>query len=215
MIETTGFFAADALSLPYLLYRPDAASPTGRMPLIVALHDADGRGSEPALLKMQGLPRRIAEGEQLPFAVLAPQLPEGMWWATAPLAPLAALIDEVCGTLPIDPARIYVVGHGMGGYGAWALALAYPGRFAALVAMGSGGDCERAAALKELPAWVIHGGKDPVVLPREAEQLVDALQSAGAPVKFTRFDQAGHDVWTRSYASPALYNWLLKHARPA
>lgn len=214
MIETTGYFSAAALALPYLLYLPTAA-PAVRMPLIVSLHDADSRGYEPALLKQQGLPRRLAEGEPLPFAVLAPQLPSGMWWATAPLAPLIALIDKICSTQPIDPARIYVVGHGMGGYGAWSLALAGPGRFAALVAIASGGDAEHAALFKELPAWVIHGGKDPVVLPREAERLVSALQLAGAPVKYTRFDQAGHDVWTRSYASPALYNWLLKHAKTA
>lgn len=213
MIETTGYFSADALALPYLLYRP--AVVTGPMPLIVSLHDADSRGNELALLREQGLPRRLREGEPLPFAVLAPQLSSGMWWATSPLAPLTALIDEICSTQPVDPARIYVIGHGMGGYGAWALALADPNRFAALVAIASGGDSEHAARLKELPAWVIHGGQDPVVLPREAERLVSALQSAGAPVKYTRFDQAGHDVWTRSYASPALYNWLLRHAKTA
>ena len=131
------------------------------------------------------------------------------------MGPLVSLIDQIVSQHNLDPARIYVAGHGMGGYGAWALALANPGRFAALVTMGSGGDSDRAALLKDLPAWVIHGGKDPVVLPREAERLVDALQNCGAPVKYTRFDQAGHDVWTRSYASPALYNWLLKHARTA
>lgn len=214
MIEKFGTFSAEALVLPYLLYLP-AQPPAGPMPLIVALHDADSRGSDPAILREEGLPRQLTQGEDLPFAVLAPQLADGLWWATAPMAPLAALIDQVIAAYGLDASRVYVAGHGMGGYGAWALALAYPGRFAALVAMGSGGDSERAALLKDLPAWVIHGGKDPVVLPREAERLVDALQTCGAPVKYTRFDQAGHDVWTRSYASPALYNWLLKHARTA
>lgn len=214
MIEKTGIYSTETLVVPYLLYLPTqpAAGPT---PLIVALHDAEGRGSDPAMLRDEGLPQRLSQGENLPFAVLAPQLAAGMWWPTAPLAPLAGLIEQVVAEHQLDSARVYVVGHGMGGYGAWALALAYPGRFAALVAMGSGGDSERAALLKNLPAWVIHGGKDPVVLPREAERLVDALQTCGAPVKYTRFDQAGHDVWTRSYASPALYNWLLKHARTA
>ncbi len=215
MIEQTGVFIADSLTLPYLLYRPSACAEGERSPLIVALHDADCRGSDPTQLKLEGLPLRLAAGEELPFAVLAPQLASGLWWPTAPMAPLAALIDQVVAQHQFDPARVYLVGHGMGGYGAWALALAYPGHFAALVTMGSGGDCERAPLLKEMPAWIIHGGKDPVVLPREAERLVSALQSAGAPVRFTRFDQAGHDVWTRSYASPALYNWLLKHARTA
>ena len=214
MIEQTGSYSAESLVLPYLLYLPGELTAT-RLPLIVTLHDADGRGSDPAMLRQEGLPRRLSEGETLPFAVLAPQLADGMWWATAPMGPLVSLIDQIVSQHNLDPARIYVAGHGMGGYGAWALALANPGRFAALVTMGSGGDSDRAALLKDLPAWVIHGGKDPVVLPREAERLVDALQNCGAPVKYTRFDQAGHDVWTRSYASPALYNWLLKHARTA
>lgn len=214
MIEQTGSYSGESLVLPYLLYLPREAH-AGRLPLIVTLHDADSRGSDPSMLRQEGLPLRLAEGETLPFAVLAPQLADGRWWATTPMAPLAALIDHVIAEHHLDPARVYITGHGMGGYGAWALALAFPGRFAALVTMGSGGDSEHAALLKDLPAWVIHGGKDPVVLPREAERLVDALQSCGAPVKYTRFDQAGHDVWTRSYASPALYNWLLKHARTA
>lgn len=214
MIEKSGHFSAGPLVLPYLLYLP-REKPAARLPLIVTLHDTDGRGSDPGMLRDEGLPRRLAGGEELPFAVLAPQLADGLWWATAPMAPLIALIDQIITEYQLDPARIYITGHGMGGYGAWALALACPDRFAALVTMASGGDSERAALLKDLPAWVIHGGKDPVVLPREAERLVDALQSCGAPVKYTRFDQAGHDVWTRSYASPALYNWLLKHARTA
>jgi predicted peptidase len=215
VIERTGLFTDDSLVLPYLLYLPNDLSASSRPPLIVALHDAEGRGSDLTRLRDDGLPHRLSSGEVLPMAVLAPQLAEGLWWATAPMAPLAALINQVVREHDLDPSRIYVVGHGMGGYGAWALALSYPGHFAALVAMGSGGDSGRAALLKDLPAWVIHGGKDPVVLPREAERLVDALQTCGAPVKYTRFDQAGHDVWTRSYASPALYSWLLKHARTA
>ncbi|MFN8379873.1 MAG: alpha/beta fold hydrolase [Anaerolineae bacterium] len=214
MIEKIGIYSTESLVLPYLLYLP-TQPPSGLTPLIVALHDADGRGSDPAMLRQEGLPHRISEGENLPFAVLAPQLAAGLWWSTVPMAPLAGLIDQVIREHGLDSSRVYVVGHGMGGYGAWALALSYPGRFAALVAMGSGGDSERAPLLKNLPAWVIHGGKDPVVLPREAERLVDALQTCGAPVKYTRFDQAGHDVWTRSYASPALYNWLLKHVSTA
>ena len=214
MIEQTGLFSTEALVLPYLLYLP-ADQNHQPMPLIVALHDAEGRGSDVAMLREDGLPHRLSEGADVPCAVLAPQLAAGLWWPTAPLAPLAGLIDQVLAEHHLDAARVYLVGHGMGGYGAWALALAYPGRFAALVAMGSGGDSERAPLLKDLPAWVIHGGKDPVVLPREAERLVDALQTCGAPVKYTRFDQAGHDVWTRSFASPALYSWLLKHERSA
>ena len=214
-MERIGLYADDTLVLPYLLYLPENPPADTPTPLIVALHDADGRGSDPGMLRAEGLPRRLSEGENLPFAVLAPQLASGMWWATTPMQPLEALITQVVTEHQLDSARIYVVGHGMGGYGAWALALANPGRFAALVAMASGGDSERADQLRDLPAWVIHGGKDPVVLPREAERLVNALQTCGAPVKYTRFDQAGHDVWTRSYASPALYSWLLKHARTA
>ena len=44
--------------------------------------------------------------------------------------------------------------------------------------------------------------------------MVDALKKNGAP-KFTIYPEAGHDAWTRDYATPHLYEWLLQQKRTA
>jgi predicted peptidase len=110
----------------------------------------------------------------------------------------------------------------MGGYGTWALGLAHPERFAAIVPICGGGQiigvllgkADRWASLRSLGVWAFHGGKDPVVPLEESQRMVDALKKAGLPdVKFTVYPEAGHDSWTEAYENPELYEWLLKHER--
>ena len=48
---TTDPTGSYTLVLPYLLYLPKQTPPGTRAPLIVALHDADGRGSDPGMLR--------------------------------------------------------------------------------------------------------------------------------------------------------------------
>jgi pimeloyl-ACP methyl ester carboxylesterase len=43
------------------------------------------------------------------------------------------VLDQVMEQYPIDPNRVYLVGHSMGGHGAWHLGCTYPDRFAAVV----------------------------------------------------------------------------------
>ena len=62
--------------------------------------------------------------------------------------------------------------------------------------------------------WVFHGDQDDVVLPRQSEVLVDALESCGADVRFTLYPGADHDdSWKQAYADPELYDWLLDQTR--
>lgn len=210
MTQRLKSFTYDRLQLSYLLSLPDNYVASASLPLILFLHDADQRGTDPELLKAQGLPKRLEAHADLPFIVASPQLPPGMWWATMNLAWLDALVEQLTLTQPVDPNRIYLTGIGMGGYGAWALATAYPQRFAALVPICGGGDPIKACQIKSIPVWAIHGAKDNVVLPRESARMVDALTACGGHVKYTLFESAGHDAWTPAYNSPALYSWLLK-----
>jgi predicted peptidase len=45
--------------------------------------------------------------------------------------------------------------------------------------------------------------------------MVNAIKSAGGDkVKLTIDPEAGHDCWTKAYAAPELYQWLLEQKRP-
>lgn len=204
------------VTLNYLLYLPEGYNPQQRWPLVLFLHGSGERGDNLDQLKNHGLPKLIAEGQEFPFIVVAPQCPKSdSWNSKAQLAALSALLDEIERSYTIDPDRIYVTGLSMGGYGTWALATAHPQRFAAIAPICGGGNPTTVRAIRHVPVWVFHGAKDRVV-PLEASQvMVDALKAAGGDVKFTIYPNAGHDSWTETYANPELYTWLLQHSRVA
>src|SRR5262249_12520812 len=115
----------------------------------------------------------------------------------------------------VDKDRIYVTGLSMGGYGTWALATAYPKRFAAIAPICGGGDPSEDKRLKDIPIWVFHRAQDRGVPLRASQAMVDAIKKAGGNPKFTVYEDADHDSWTETYNNPKLYEWLLKHKRKA
>ena len=67
--------------------------------------------------------------------------------------------------------------------------------------------------IKDLPAWVFHGAKDPVVPVSNSHDMVEALKQCGSDVKLTVYPEAQHDSWTLTYSNPELYTWFLQHKR--
>jgi predicted peptidase len=162
-------------------------------------------------------PPKIAEDKDSPlgnrFIVVSPQCPPKVWWQ---VDSLEGLLDDVLEKYHVDKDRVYLTGLSMGGFGTWAWAGRSPGRFAALAPMCGGGNPTQAERLKDLPIWCFHGELDDRVKITHSEEMIDAVKMAGnKEVKFTRYPDAGHDCWTRSYANRELYEWFLKHKRGA
>ena len=214
----TGKKVTRTVKLAYLLYLPDgyekaAEKGTQRWPLMLFLHGAGERGTDLSRVKIHGPPKLVERGKSFPFLVVSPQCPRRQWWD---VDALIALLDEIAAKYRVDPDRLYVTGLSMGGFGTWALAAKAPKRFAALVPICGGGNPKAAARLKDIPTWVFHGGKDGVVPPRKAREMVEAIQAAGGKkIELTVYPNAGHDSWTKTYDNPALYEWMLKHTRKA
>lgn len=206
--------------LNYLLHIPRDywSDRTRRWPLMLFLHGAGERGLDPNKVKVHGPPKIADTNADFPFILVSPQCPPGKTWDNDSLN---ALLDEVIEQYRIDSDRVYLTGLSMGGFGSWSLALNYPERFAAVVPICGGGnlidallsDKKRSQALKELPFWVFHGAKDPVVKVEESERMVNALKRIGSPVQLTIYPEANHDSWTETYANPKLYEWLLQQRR--
>ena len=203
------------VNLDYLLYLPAAYHDREQTwPLVLFLHGAGERGSDPEKLKLHGPPKRIVEGKPFPFILVAPQCPQDSWWTTH-TDDLAALVDHLIQTHRVDTARVYVTGLSMGGYGTWSLITQYPDKFAAAVPICGGGDDVLARfRLGSMPVWAFHGAKDPIVPLHKSEEMVNALRQAGnSRVKLTVYPDAGHDAWTETYKNPEVYDWLLNHRR--
>ena len=210
---------AAPLELRYLRHLPVGYGddPAARWPLILFLHGAGERGDDLRLLLHHGLPRVVEESDDVPCVVLSPQCPERSYWYLH-LRALAALLDDALTTLAVDEQRVYLTGLSMGGYGAWHLGARHPERFAAVAPICGGGLRSRgfparARALREVAVWAFHGAQDEVVRPEQSQRLVDELRACGGRAQLTIYPDAAHDSWTRTYADPAFFRWLLAQRR--
>ncbi len=204
-------------TLGYLFHLPANYNADQRWPLILFLHGYGQSGDEVNAVREHGIARIVSEQPDFPFIVVAPQCPWHTWWPEL-ADDLDALLDQVISNYAVDPARLYLTGLSMGGFGAWYLGATRPQRFAAIAPICGGGYWfhgfpQQVAALKDTPVWAFHGAKDDVVPLAASQQLVDALQAAGGNVRFTIYPEATHDSWTETYNNPELYAWFLQHKR--
>jgi predicted peptidase len=233
-IHTAQKTVTKSLGYKYLLSLPTThgATAKGPYPVLLFLHGSGERGSDAWGAAKHGPPKliagkRLADHERAAaefvsenFIVVSPQCPKNQWWNSEALL---AVLDEVMATQPADPRRVYLTGLSMGGYGAWALGMAHPERFAAIAPICGGGEFASAFMsvthkrrdLHALGVWAFHGARDLTVPLAESERMVDMLQHMGArKTKLTVYPEAKHDAWTETYANPELYRWFLQHARP-
>jgi predicted peptidase len=215
----------------YRLLRPATVEPGKTYPIVLFLHGAGERGSD-NLAQLKYLPTWLAEPEwreRYPCYVVAPQCRADHRWApydwsdkqSSPLAPeptgdlaaAVAAVDAVLAAEPIDPARIYLTGLSMGGYGAWELAARMPQRFAAVAPICGGGDEAQARKLVGLPIWCFHGADDKVVPVARSRSMVAAIKAAGGEPKYTELPGVGHDSWTPAYRESGLLDWLFQQRR--
>jgi predicted peptidase len=140
--------------------------------------------------------------------------PKAKTWWDETLPDLLALLDDLGRTLRVDPDRVYVTGLSAGGSGTWALIVQAPDRFAAAIPICGAGSRAGIQRLTNLPIWVFHGAKDPRQPLEESTRLVKAIEEQGGKkVKLTVYPDAEHDAWTRTYADPAVWEWLFAQRR--
>jgi len=213
--------------MPYQLSMPDVAE--GRQyPLVVCLHGALGRGTDNQARGIHAynvLKSSRVQAEH-PSFLLVPQCAKGFQWVDTPwksgsynldtiqesvyMKKVHALILQIMETYPVDPARVYVTGQSMGGFGTWDLVLRHPELFAAAVPVCGSGSPSRAAQIKNLPIWFFHGAKDPTVPVRGAREMAAALEAAGSRVfKYMELPEGGHVIMGEAWKSPGLIEWLF------
>lgn len=195
-----------------LLDLPEDIRADERLPLIVFLHGAGERGDNPEAVRRHGPPKLMAENAPVRAIVLAPQCAAGDVWYTQ-VHELKELIDDVIARFPVDPDRVSLTGISMGGFGAWALAIAYPSMFSALAPLCGGGMSWCASLLKELPIRAVHGDLDTVVPPELSLLMVQAINAEGGHASLTLLAGAGHDCWTETYDHTDMLSWLAAQKR--
>ena len=210
VLETS---ATHPIRLPYLLFLPTAyhESEEKRWPLILYLHGGSLRGGDIERLRTLGLPHKLESEPNFPFVVVSPHCPEGEIWSDVDA--IAALLDQVSRDYRIDPQRIYVTGHSMGGRGALYFAYRLPTRFAAVLALSPYSPMTAwSGQLAHLPLWVFHGAADTLAPLADTKELVQHTEAAGGHPRFTVLEGRDHfilDVYNRA----EVYEWLAGHSR--
>jgi predicted esterase len=164
------------------------------VPVLVALHgkggsenvffDGCGNGIVPRLASERG------------WIVIAPRV-EGLLGSPPP-PPVAAILDELAKRYPIDPKRVYLIGHSMGAAHALQLAEEHPDRYAAVAALG-GGRVDKAESLTGVRVFIGCGKLDPGL--EKVSPLVKSLQEAKVPVTFKEYDDTEHMTIVREAAA--------------
>lgn len=197
-------------------------------PIALFLHGRGERGSEGMWQTQIGLPQALRDHpERWPFIVVMPQCTFPSFWTDPEMLAMAmAALDQEQAEFRTDPARTYLTGLSMGGYGAWELAKMYPKRWAA-VAIASGGifwsyaperwqdsaalPGDYARAIGKTPIWLFHGSEDTTVPEKESELMYAAFKANAGNIKLWVYQGYHHDSWTRAFNEPELPHWLLTH----
>jgi predicted peptidase len=233
--------SASGETMPYRLFTPAPLAAGRTYPLIVFLHGAGGSGTDNEK-QLQGanvfgalvwtLPEHQAQN---PAFVVAPQShvnwPCTIFDPNNPPKTLAdikycppeaiglgarqafEIIDHLLATLPIDPDRVYVTGHSMGGAGAWHMLAQRPTFFAAGVPVCGHPLPATAPWIKEVPVWNFHGAADTVEPIETSRAMIEALRRAGGHPRHTEYPGVGHDVFMWAYTEPALIDWVFAQRR--
>src|ERR1035441_5447343 len=207
--------AVDNTLQPYRLFIPQSYDPTKPTPLLVALHGMGGEENTffDSDLYANGLIK--PEAERAGFMVACPKGRDSasMYRGAAEQDVLDVMAD-VQRTYRIDSTRTYLMGHSMGGYGTWSIAMNHPDLFAALGPISGGGPPAGMAKIGHIPEYVTHGDDDRTVPVTQSRGMVEAGRKAGADIVYVEVPGGSHT----SVAAPAIapmLDFFAKQRKPA
>jgi predicted peptidase len=236
------FLAAAGKELPYRLYVPHSYDPAAGAPLVVALHGFGGDQDYffravkalPALLEKHGFilaaPMGLAadgwygaplsipgsaprsSGAPPPRQVRTPD--EEAKYRALSEADVVNVLDLVRREYNVDPNRIYLMGHSMGGFGTWWLGQKYADTWAAIAPM-SGVLPEvdyQLPRLTGVPVQISIGGAETPAWVEASRQLAETMKSRGMTVAYVEPAGATHGGMIEP-TTPQALEFFAAHAR--
>jgi poly(3-hydroxybutyrate) depolymerase len=210
--------------MPYRVYIPTSYKGDRAYPLILALH---GNGlTEDYFFNGLDTPRVAEERGYIVAAPLGYRVDGGYGRnngsRSAEELPKLELsekdvmhvLDQMKLQYRIDPDRIYVAGHSMGGGGAWFLAPRYPQIWAALASFAGGGDPATMAGMKHIPQFIVHGDADTTASVEQSRTMVAEMKKLGVEHQYIEVPGGTHG----GVVGPnlrAMFDFFDKHRKPA
>jgi predicted esterase len=192
--------------IPYHMYLPKSYNGSHTYPLIIALHGLGG--TEDAFFDNydKAFPPLAEQHGYIVAGVLGYRVDGSYGWGLGnpPADPNARhtqdlseqdvmhVLDLARKNYKIDPNRIYLMGHSMGGIGTWKLAPKYPDIWAAIAPFSGSGAPATLERIKSVPEFVVHGDNDPTVNVQGSRTMVAKMKELGIEVKYVEVPGGNH-----------------------
>ena len=211
--RTYAFHEAHDARIPYALFVPTGYDPAKSAPLVVLLH---GLYSNPwQVIHYQGI---TPEAEKRGYLVVAPMGYNATGWYGSrgpgkdfglglkqpPDAPenlgelseedVLAVLALVRKDYSVDPNRIYLMGHSMGGGGTLYLGMKYPERWAALAALTPAiyRSPDALEAVRKMPIMVVQGDQDRLVHVENTRRWVARMKDLNMDYRYIEIPGGDH-----------------------
>lgn len=147
------------------LYVPPTYNPKKPLPLVITLHGGAGSNAQSAAGDMLRETVKFFGGGD--FVLVAPSTPPMIYrWGNSKFCfpeseiHLQSVIEECSARYAIDPNRVFLTGHSMGGIGSWWHAFRQGDRFAAIAPMSGTWRGAWWPKLHGTPLFLVHGAFD-------------------------------------------------------
>ena len=196
----------------YAMHVPAAYDGKRKTPLVVYLHGITGLPEEP-FRNPTGLVDAIDKKGWL----LASALGRGDWFyrgGTPGDADVLEVIKDVSRRYRVDPDRIFLMGHSMGGYGTNNVAMHHPDLFAAVAPAEGTDSADLHGNLRNTPWFEMTAEEDLDAQGKNAKALYQSLSADGYDATLLDYRLKIHEYSSIYDTLPRLMRFFSSHTRP-
>ncbi len=197
----------------FLLYVPTTLAEDRPAPLVVVGHGGNSAMDRDYARRAAagGTVPWIAEAERHGFVLAAPLTGRG--WLTIGNSVVLSLVSELKRWFHIDPDRVHVTGHSMGGHLSWRTALSMSDRFGAIAPMSGGYDYVERNQIRRLwntSGYATFGRREPYGIADHNRRIRDWLVEHAYPWTVVE-KPGGHEIFADEM--PKVAAFLMEHPR--
>ena len=210
--------AVDSQLVPYRIFVPEGYTPDRSWPLIIGLHGASGSENTWLDRRRRGETENLCKrlSQERGYVFVAPS-GRGPFTGYRRIGgqDVMDVLDRALSIYNIDPERVYLTGHSMGGGGTWILGLRHAEKFAAIAPIAASGRWVRSRHVKphaDLPVLFSQGAKDMVALAEPARRTAKLLAKYMKNFTYNETPDDTHNtIWYT--ALPTIFDFFDAHGR--
>jgi len=193
---------------PSMLFVPTAAADKQMLPLVIALH---GKWvDETAWFRFTPV---MEKAEERGYVLACPYGRGDLWYRGPGEQDVLDLLQHMIRTQRIDPRRVYLVGHSMGGWGTWWVGLRNADRFASIAPMAGFAPMDLLPNALHLEPFIIHDRDDDIVGVELSRRPAARLAELGISYRYRETTGYKHDSRLIGDSLDELFDWFDERRR--